>query len=200
MVTPTGALVLFATAWVAIGFGTAYLMARRGHDPFTWWYMGAVLGPLTIPMAITKLRQHDDAAPAEVTSGTREGGSIDVLVGMDGSPESHRALEDAIRVVGSRIGRLCLATVEDFDAPMRSDGAAESVLREAASKLPYRDPTTVVLTGKPADALLSYASSQAYDLLVVGSRGRGMSKLLLGSVAQQMARSAGIPVLISRRA
>lgn len=197
--TPTGALALLATAWIAVGFGTAYLMARRGHDPFTWWYMGAVLGPLAIPMAASRLRQHGSAAASELKMGTRGGGSVDVLVGIDGSPESHRAMEDAINIVGSRIGRLCLAMVEDFDAPMRTDGSVQAALEDAAAKLPYRDPATVVLTGKPATALLEYASSGAFDLIVVGSRGRGMSKLLLGSVAQQMARSATVPILISRR-
>lgn len=196
--TPTGALALFAATWIAIGFGTAYYMARRGHDLFTWWYMGAVLGPIAIPMAVTKSRQRGSVAPKEIRSGTAGSGTIDVLVGVDGSPESKAAIADAIELLGPRIGHLCLAAVEDFDAPMRQNDTTMKLLETMTEGLPYRDPRTVVLTGKPAVALLEYAEKEGYELLAVGSRGHGMAKAILGSVAQQLAKDAPIPVLISR--
>ncbi len=195
--TPTGALALFSAAWVAIGFGTAYLMARRGHDLFTWWYLGAVLGPLAIPIAISRRSQNATTGNTELKQGTAGAGSIDVLIGVDGSPESETAISDAIRLLGSRIGRLALATVEDFDAATRTETTGPAMLEKLAANLPYRHPATVILTGRPAKALLRYADEGAFHLLVVGSRGRGMSKMLLGSVAKDLARSASIPVLIS---
>ncbi len=196
--TPTGALALFAATWIAIGFGTAYFMVKKGHDIFTWWYMGAVLGPLAIPMAVTKSRQRGTVEPAQIRSGTPGSGMIDVLVGVDGSAESKAAIDDALELLGPRVGRLCLASVEDFDAPMRQDDTTSSMLERMADALPYRDPSTVVLTGKPAVVLLEYAAKEGYELLAVGSRGHGMAKALLGSVAQQLAKDAPIPVLISR--
>jgi hypothetical protein len=47
-----------------------------------------------------------------------------------------------------------------------------------------------VVMGRRGHAPLSWA------LLAVGSRGRGVSKLLLGSVAAQLARGSTVPVLI----
>lgn len=46
-----------------------------------------------------------------------------------------------------------------------------------------RRPETELLAGRPAEALGCFAAAGRYDLLAVGSRGRGLSRLLLGSVA-----------------
>jgi nucleotide-binding universal stress UspA family protein len=55
----------------------------------------------------------------------------------------------------------------------------------------------LAIEGSPASVLIETASDD--DLLVVGSRGRGgFSRLLLGSVSEQVARHAPCPVLIHR--
>jgi nucleotide-binding universal stress UspA family protein len=59
------------------------------------------------------------------------------------------------------------------------------------------DPETIVLAGRPATALLGYATSKDYDLLVVGSRGHGASKAVLGSVAATLVRAPELPVLVA---
>jgi nucleotide-binding universal stress UspA family protein len=54
-----------------------------------------------------------------------------------------------------------------------------------------------VRQSRMAQAILGEADSGAYDLIVVGSRGRrGLERLAFGSVAAQLARYARIPVLI----
>ncbi len=49
----------------------------------------------------------------------------------------------------------------------------------------------------PADAILDVATSHDVDLIVVASHGRsGMTRWMLGSVAEKIARNAEVPVLI----
>ena len=52
------------------------------------------------------------------------------------------------------------------------------------------------LIGSPANTLLKYADSHDIDLIVMGTHGRtGLSRLLMGSVAETMVRRALCPVL-----
>jgi nucleotide-binding universal stress UspA family protein len=53
---------------------------------------------------------------------------------------------------------------------------------------------------QPGPAILDYAASEAVDLIVIGTHGRrGPARLLLGSVAEEVVRRAGCPVLCIRQ-
>jgi nucleotide-binding universal stress UspA family protein len=55
---------------------------------------------------------------------------------------------------------------------------------------------TAVLGGSAAAAIVRYARANAIDLIVIGTHGRtGMSRVLLGSVAEAVLRLAPCPVL-----
>lgn len=57
--------------------------------------------------------------------------------------------------------------------------------------------TTVVEDGIPSDAVVEYTNENEIDHIVVGSHGRsGAKRLLLGSVAEAIARNVSIPVTI----
>ncbi len=59
--------------------------------------------------------------------------------------------------------------------------------------------TTEVRLGPPAPAILGAAAAHTSDLIVITSHGRtGLTRWALGSVAQQVARHAEVPVLILR--
>jgi len=52
------------------------------------------------------------------------------------------------------------------------------------------------LDGNPAKEILGFAERENFDLIVIGSHGRtGLSRLLLGSVAEAVVRGAKCPVL-----
>lgn len=52
------------------------------------------------------------------------------------------------------------------------------------------------IVGLPADELVQYASENEIDLVVMGTHGRtGLSRLLMGSVAEAVLRRAPCPVL-----
>jgi nucleotide-binding universal stress UspA family protein len=56
---------------------------------------------------------------------------------------------------------------------------------------------TQLIEGPPAPAILRVAQEEAFDLIVLGSRGQGqLAGLLLGSVSSAVAQRADCPVLI----
>ncbi len=53
-----------------------------------------------------------------------------------------------------------------------------------------------LITGHPVGAIVQFADSQDVDLIVMGTHGRGgLSRLLMGSVAEAVVRRAPCPVL-----
>jgi nucleotide-binding universal stress UspA family protein len=64
--------------------------------------------------------------------------------------------------------------------------------------------TTVLretIGGAAADAIVREARKQRADLLVLGTHGhRGLRRMVLGSDAEQVVRSASVPVLLVRAA
>jgi nucleotide-binding universal stress UspA family protein len=60
--------------------------------------------------------------------------------------------------------------------------------------------SAVLLTEPAAPAIVSFARDVGIDLIVLASHGRrGLRRLVLGSVAEEVARTAPCPVLLVRR-
>jgi nucleotide-binding universal stress UspA family protein len=195
----TTALLLVIVAWTAIGVVAALVMGRRGHAPFSWMVIGVVLGPLVVPVMLSRMKRERVAPVAEpgVVLGDHDG--IDVLFGFDGSEESKGALVTVVALFGRHLGRLTIATVLDFDHPHAEATAAEARLDDVAllaAGLLDRRPATVTLVGRPDEALVRYAHEQRADLLAIAPRGRGATRALFGSVASRLARAPEIPVAI----
>ena len=58
---------------------------------------------------------------------------------------------------------------------------------------------TMVLEGHPADEILNVAYDEDIDIIVMGTVGRsGITRLLMGSVAEKVTRHAPCPVLVVR--
>jgi nucleotide-binding universal stress UspA family protein len=59
---------------------------------------------------------------------------------------------------------------------------------------------TVLTHGIPQDIVLEKAKSEHYELIVMGTHGRtGLSRVLLGSVAESLVRHSSLPVLLFRK-
>jgi nucleotide-binding universal stress UspA family protein len=137
-----------------------------------------------------------------------------IVVGVDGSPPSLRALDWAAR--GAVARHRPLRIVHAFQWPLTNElmgppavgppdagpqHAAERVLSAAADRARAAAPTLAVSTELPADlpAAALIAASQDADLLVVGNRGHGgFTGLLLGSVGVQTAAHAACPIIVIR--
>jgi nucleotide-binding universal stress UspA family protein len=62
-----------------------------------------------------------------------------------------------------------------------------------------REVHTHVETGKPASTILDHAEEAGVDQIIMGSHGRtGVSRVLLGSVAERVMRRSPIPVTVVR--
>ena len=60
-------------------------------------------------------------------------------------------------------------------------------------KVPYQHR---LITGEPASAIARLAEDENVDMIVMGTHGRsGLSRLLMGSVAEAVVRRAKCPVL-----
>jgi len=61
------------------------------------------------------------------------------------------------------------------------------------------DPERVVEVGRPTQTIVDYAEEHDIDHIVMGSHGRaGVSRILLGSVAETVVRRASVPVTVVR--
>jgi nucleotide-binding universal stress UspA family protein len=199
----TATLMLAGVTWLAIGAALSAIMGRRGHDPFVWWLLGTVLGPLAIILALVPTdRRRPAVAPRH--GGPRVRGRVDVLVGLDGSTHAAGALQAMLGLLGDRLGRVTLATVlpRDDSAQRRLDrSAARERLEDVAATIVRAGsgprPRIALLSGRPADELERFAIEEGYDLLVVGARGVGLSTALLGSTATTLAARGRVPVLVA---
>ncbi len=58
---------------------------------------------------------------------------------------------------------------------------------------------TEVVVGRPSHVIVEYADENAIDAIVMGSHGRdGLSRILLGSVAETVVRRSPVPVTVVR--
>jgi nucleotide-binding universal stress UspA family protein len=72
--------------------------------------------------------------------------------------------------------------------------------REEAERISGRPVTTAVLRGDPAAELVRFVRERELDVLLIGTHGRkGLARLVLGSVAEKVVRSAPCSVLVARR-
>jgi nucleotide-binding universal stress UspA family protein len=78
--------------------------------------------------------------------------------------------------------------------------AAEERLEDASRRVPATMTVeTEIDVGRPARAIVAYADEHDVDEIVMGSHGReGVTRVLLGSVAETVVRRSPVPVTIVR--
>lgn len=206
---------LFVAVWVISGLTTAiFFHGRAGRRSPFWYGISIILGPFSLPIGwemsrdrSTQVVERETALPpVGTTPRGQQLAAVRLLVGVDGSPEARDALLSAVCVLGNRIGSLVLVHVVDYDAAVmereEATRAGHDLLAEVASHLPAgtQAPAIEVAVGRPPDALLDLAERESADLLVVGHRGQGLSRAVLGSVCDEVVRRSDLPVLVGGRA
>lgn len=72
--------------------------------------------------------------------------------------------------------------------------------QQEGERIAGRPARTVILTGSAAAEILKFAREGSFDLLVLATRGRtGLTRLLLGSVAERVVRESECSVLVVRQ-
>jgi nucleotide-binding universal stress UspA family protein len=133
-----------------------------------------------------------------------------ILVATDFSAPSEAALAYGRRLAESTGARLHVLHVVDnmFMRAVLGDPRdyETAALRQIQDRMPAQagGPAAIMAverSDEPADEIISYARVHGIDLIVMGTHGRGrMAHLLLGSVAEKVARTAPCPVLTMREA
>src|SRR6185436_20582259 len=78
---------------------------------------------------------------------------------------------------------------------------ATGARRVAAAGVAVDSLTVECFAKRPCDVIVEQAAQWPADLIVIGTHGRrGVSRMLLGSDAEQVARMAPVPVLLVRSA
>ncbi|KYF69104.1 universal stress protein [Sorangium cellulosum] len=129
---------------------------------------------------------------------------FNVLAAIDLSPASRGVLLRALWLANAEEtgGEVHVVTVADRDAATRLQELATSAVNEFA--VPSRPAhvqrvVTHLLTGEPAREIVWLAAHIDADLIVMGTHGRtGVQRLVLGSVAERVVRTAGCPVCVVR--
>ncbi|MFC1466356.1 MAG: universal stress protein [Candidatus Brachytrichaceae bacterium NZ_4S206] len=136
-----------------------------------------------------------------------------ILVPLDGSSFSEEALPHARELAECGNAEIILARVDEpYEPPPGVFVPATAIpevvqltageyLEQLVSRLQLAGfkVSSAVLDGKVPDALLKFAKSEGVDLIVMSTHGRtGLSRLLMGSVAEQVVHGAHCPVLLVR--
>lgn len=141
-----------------------------------------------------------------------------ILVPVDGSHTSTLGLQEAIRLALNQRARLRLISIADeFVIAQNFEGLANvedmvDALRDAGKKalknglalvrkhnLKAETALFETMGDRVSDIIVGDAKKWKADLIVMGTHGRrGVRRMVLGSDAETVLRSAGVPVLMVR--
>jgi nucleotide-binding universal stress UspA family protein len=171
---------------------------------------GALLGSVSLQVAM-----HARCPVVVVRELPKPGASLSrVVVGIDGSPTSERAIEYAfaqasLRGLGLTVVHAwwmefvegVIATTSSEEQWQRMGQEQQALVSESLAgwreKYPDVDVREHVIRSLPSDALIG--ESAGAELLVVGSRGRGGFRgLMMGSVSHDVLQHAHCPVAVVR--
>jgi nucleotide-binding universal stress UspA family protein len=137
-----------------------------------------------------------------------------IVVGLDGSPNSERALDWALRIAARMHTSVTVVAVHEVaksywghepvvgpvDTPITDQLqlAAEEMTQRGVDRLGDAKPESVhvrAVSGFVVQELVDAAHDA--DMLVIGSRGvRGIAKFVLGSVGHEVVQHSASPVVI----
>lgn len=146
-----------------------------------------------------------------------------ILVCVDGSKQSMKAVEEAVKIAGGcnvnevAIIHVCQSKLDWSDIPYEGSVSREDMerFRKSLEQCNYENNEKVMSEakeileknnikvnaifkeGQPAQAIADVANEEGYDMIVIGSRGLGgLKKLYLGSVSSAVLHEAKTNVLV----
>jgi nucleotide-binding universal stress UspA family protein len=134
-----------------------------------------------------------------------------ILVAIDGSTYSYKALSDAIEIAKMASAKISLihvyvpgstfsrSTRRPFYELLKEEGDKIIENGKAIAKNEGLDVETLLIEGDPVEQIVKVAKDGQFDLVVIGARGVGkVTALLLGSVSQGVANNVHCRVLITK--
>ena len=139
----------------------------------------------------------------------RQMGFQKILVGYDGSEQSEKAMDAAIRLARCEDSHLLALAVARPPEPPTSveleaalDDAREHYevgLKRAVERAEAQGVTLEIdfAVGHPGEQLIHRAEQDHFDLIIVGRRGTSLfKKMILGSTSERVLRYAHCPVMV----
>ncbi len=135
-----------------------------------------------------------------------------ILLPTDGSAGMDDVIDHAVSLADQHDATLhalyVVNTASLSDLPIDSswEGINQALKREGEHAMEQIESVandvelkTAMVDGSPAKEIVSYATEESVDVIVMGTSGRsGVDRLLLGSVAERVVRSSPVPVLTIR--
>ena len=134
-----------------------------------------------------------------------------ILCPVDFSPHAERALGYALDLAALSGAHLIIMTAVDpfLDAASNAAGHGEALMRQTQDEvqallsrlgdtrpMPAEAPSIAVLTGDPAEEILSQITECNADLVVMGTKGlEGPERIVFGSTTERVLRESPVPVL-----
>lgn len=191
-------------------------IASHGHSGLDRLFFGStaerVLRHSDVPVLLFKShrtlgRVLPSTEPPAVTPLALE----NILVPLDGSPHAEIAMNDAlelaqidgatlhlVHVTSRRRTSMFFPPLEAFEAAPDAqldylESTAERLRRSGA------DVRAAIMRGTPVEGLSAYLADTPIDLMVMTTHGRsGLTRMLLGSVAESILRHVHVPILLRR--
>lgn len=190
------------------------VMTTHGRTGLSRFWLGSVANTLarqaTLPVLL--VRPRDDAFDLAQEQVVKH-----ILIPLDGSRFADQVLDRAIALgvpmqaeytllraidpllAGHTVPPYTVGLDEKIYEQIRAD--AQNHLERVAEHLRAESlhVRTSLVIAQPANAILTYAREHGVDLIAMATHGRGgMSRMLLGSVADKVVRGACAPVLLQR--
>lgn len=124
-----------------------------------------------------------------------------LLAATDFSPCADQALQAVSALARLTQAKVCVVHAAGKGASKKDGQRKLNVLMEELRRQGLEEVEGFWIPGEPIETILSQAARWESDIVSVGTQGRrGLSRLVLGSVAEGVLRRAGCPVLVVKNA
>jgi nucleotide-binding universal stress UspA family protein len=185
------------------------VMTTHGHGGSALAWLGSIADGV-----VRSTRRPVLVVPERATTAPFKAGNV--LVALDGSPSAASVLAPAAEfarlcdasltlvrvvappVVGDVLTTLTTEGLDRFGIDQMAETAKADLDAAAASLRAggMKAEAIVIVHTNPARALIEYIEQTGADLVALGTHGRGMSRLFVGSVVDKVLRGGGRPALI----
>ncbi len=190
--------------WLAVVVVSAVVVSfwahRWGRDPFGWVLLAAAMGPIAI-IGLVGARRSDvaRATPRAARAGGNDG---PIIVACDGSKAS-AALAEFVAETDLNSRDVILVAVLPLESEPHAEGAdarkrVDDMTRPVKAGLDAKGIASRVAVkyGPPGEAIVSFANEVNASLIVIGRRGSGLTRAVLGSVSRHVVEQAEAPVAL----
>lgn len=198
------------------------VMTSHGRTGLSRAWLGSVADGVMRHSAVPVLMLRPIAAPHDRRA--RQDAFIHVLVPLDGSANAAEVLPTALGLAQANRAKLSLLRVVPpipavvaldpampaaFGPIIPDEAATRELVHDVRAQLDATADRLRERTGvdarahirvaeQVADEIVDFAIGEGADVIAMSTQGRGASRLLIGSVADKVLRSSGLPVLLRR--